>query len=84
MIVETGAGAGSGLTTRSTSRLGAKIAATHADVFLRAEMIVKVKAHPVWYELLQPDQVLFTYLHLAAEESLTWALMERKSPGGRL
>ncbi len=52
---------------------------THEAVFERAEMIVKVK-EPIAeeYDLLRPDQLLFTYLHLAAEEALTRALMRNR------
>jgi len=78
VVVETGAGTGSGFDDVEYVAAGAKIIATHADVFVRAEMIVKVKEPiPSEYDLLQPEQVLFTYLHLAAEESLTRALMDR-------
>jgi alanine dehydrogenase len=79
VIVEQSAGVGSGFADTEYARAGAELADTHADVFARAEMIVKVK-EPVAaeYDLLRPNQLLFTYLHLAADEPLTRALIERR------
>lgn len=75
VVVERGAGAGSGFTDQEYVAAGASLADAHEDVFAAAEMIVKVK-EPVAseYELLRPRQLLFTYLHLAADEPLTRAL----------
>ena len=66
-IVETNAGAGIGATDADYEKAGATIAASASEVFEKAEMIVKVK-EPQANEraMLKPDQVLFTYLHLAA------------------
>jgi alanine dehydrogenase len=79
VLVERGAGAGSGFADEEYARAGAVLIDTHAGVFKHAEMIVKVK-EPVAseYDLLRDDQLLFTYLHLAAEEKLTRALVERR------
>jgi len=79
VLVERGAGAGSGFSDDEYTRAGANLIDTHAAVFEQAEMIVKVK-EPVAseYELLRCDQLLFTYLHLAADEKLTRALIERR------
>lgn len=79
VVVEKGAGIGSGFSDKEYAAAGADVVADHAEVFRRAEMVVKVK-EPVAaeYNLLQPNQLLFTYLHLAADEPLTRALMERK------
>lgn len=79
VVVEKGAGIGSGFSDKEYAAAGAEVVADHAEVFRRAEMVVKVK-EPVAaeYDLLQPNQLLFTYLHLAADEPLTRALMERK------
>jgi alanine dehydrogenase len=79
VLVERGAGAGSGFADEEYARAGAVLIDTHAGVFKQAEMIVKVK-EPVAseYDLLRDDQLLFTYLHLAAEEKLTRALVERR------
>ncbi len=77
--VETGAGAGSGFTDGEYQAAGATIVATAAEAW-DAAMVVKVK-EPVEseYGLLRPDLTLFTYLHLAANETLTQALLERKT-----
>jgi alanine dehydrogenase len=77
VLVERCAGEGSGFTDAEYERAGAMLVDTHAEVFARADMIVKVK-EPVSaeYKLLREDQLLFTYLHLAADEPLTRALME--------
>jgi alanine dehydrogenase len=75
VLVETNAGAGSGFPDKEYQDAGAEIAATHEDVFARADMIVKVKEPlPAEFDLLRPGQILFTYLHLAASAPLTEAL----------
>src|SRR4051812_28200105 len=75
VLVERAAGVGSGYSDEEYSRAGAEIVETHSDVFERAELVVKVK-EPLAeeYPLLRPGQILFTYLHLAANRSLTEAL----------
>jgi alanine dehydrogenase len=79
VLVETTAGDGSGFSDGEYAAAGAEIVATHEEVFERAEMIAKVK-EPVAaeYDLLREGQILFTYLHLAADEPLTRALIERR------
>ena len=78
VIVESGAGVGSSFPDAEYAAAGAIIEPTHEGVFAKAEMILKVK-EPVAseYDLLRKDQILFTYLHLANDEPLTRALMER-------
>lgn len=78
VMVEQMAGAGSGFSDLEYERAGATIAPTAGDVWESAEMIVKVK-EPISseYERLGNGQVLYTYLHLAADEPLTRALMAR-------
>ncbi|MDX1681143.1 MAG: alanine dehydrogenase [Akkermansiaceae bacterium] len=77
VLVETGAGAGAGFENEEYEKVGAEIVATHEEVFERAEMIVKVKEPlPAEYELLRKGQLIFTYLHLAANQKLTEALMK--------
>ncbi|MCL6611872.1 MAG: alanine dehydrogenase [Peptococcaceae bacterium] len=79
VIVEKSAGQGSGFTDESYKDAGAVIAATAAEVFGAADMIVKVKEpQPSEYNLFKENQILFTYLHLAPEYELTRALMDRK------
>ena len=77
VVVERGAGAGAGYPDAEYERAGAKLVDTHAAVFAQAGLIVKVKEPlPAEYDLLRKDQLLFTYLHLAASKPLTEALMK--------
>jgi alanine dehydrogenase len=76
VVVETGAGAGIGFDDRIYEAAGAEILMRAADVFAAAEMIVKVKEpQPDEVRALREDQVLFTYLHLAADRKLTETLL---------
>ena len=79
VLVERTAGAGSSFADSEYIAAGAELCDSHAEVFAQAEMIVKVK-EPIAseYDLLRPDHLLFTYLHLAAEEALTHALMRNR------
>ena len=79
VVVEASAGTGSGFMDDEYLAEGARIVGTHEEVFAQADMIVKVK-EPVAseYDLLREGQVLYTYLHLAADEPLTRTLIERK------
>ncbi|MBT5498569.1 MAG: alanine dehydrogenase [Alphaproteobacteria bacterium] len=75
VIVETGCGAGIGFDDDAYRQAGADIMATASEIFEAAEMIVKVKEpQPVECEMLREGQILFTYLHLAADEAQTRAL----------
>ena len=77
VVVESGAGIGSGYLDAEYESAGAQIVARHDDVFARAELIVKVKEpQSAEIPLLQSGQILFTYLHLAASRDLTVALAE--------
>ena len=82
IIVEQGAGAGSGFSDTDYESAGAKIALSREHVFLESDMVLKVK-EPLQreYPLLRPGQILFTYLHLAASESLTTSLAETRIIG---
>jgi alanine dehydrogenase len=77
VLVETNAGIGAGFTDGDYMNVGAKIIQSHEEVFESAELIVKVK-EPLAeeYSLLRSGQLLFTYLHLAANPRLTEALMQ--------
>jgi alanine dehydrogenase len=77
VVVETNAGAGIGVTDADYEAAGAKVVGTAEEVFAAAQMIVKVK-EPQLNEcaMLRPDQVLFTYLHLAADPAQTEALVK--------
>lgn len=78
VLVERGAGHGSGFSDEEYIEQGALIAETAEEVWARSEMIMKVKEPlPEEYGLFREGQILFTYLHLAAEADLTRALMER-------
>lgn len=82
VLVEKGAGLGSGFTDEEYSKAGAEIIPTSADVFAKSEMIIKVKEpQESEYHLLKEGQLLFTYLHLAVEPKLTDALLKRKVNG---
>jgi alanine dehydrogenase len=79
VLVERGAGEGSGFADAEYVGAGARVAATADEVFAQAEMIVKVKEPvPSEYGLLRPGQLLFTYLHLAANGPLTQALLRNR------
>ena len=76
VLVEKDAGLGSGYPDEQYIAAGAKIVNSHADAF-SAELIVKVKEPlPDEYPLLRSGQILFTYLHLAANINLTKALIQ--------
>ena len=77
VTVETGAGAGIGVDDAQYKAAGATISTKAADVFSRAELIVKVKEPQLpECQMLKPGQVLFTYLHLAADPAQAHALMK--------
>jgi alanine dehydrogenase len=77
VIVETNAGMGIGETDAAYEAVGATVVATPEEVFAAAEMIVKVKEPQLHEcEMLRPDQVLFTYLHLAPDPAQTEALIK--------
>jgi alanine dehydrogenase len=76
VIVERGAGIGASFADDDYLAAGAAIVDTAAEVFARADMVVKVKEpQPVEFSLLRDGQILFTYLHLAAEPEVTQALI---------
>ena len=76
VLVETGAGAGIGMEDGDYQRAGASIAASPAEIFAKAELIVKVKEPQAGERtMLRPGQVLFTYLHLAPDPEQTRDLL---------
>jgi alanine dehydrogenase len=82
VLVETTAGEGSAITDREYMHAGAGIAQKAAEVWHKADLVVKVKEpQPSEYELLRPDLILFTYLHLAPLPDLTNRLLETKVSG---
>lgn len=77
VVVEKSAGVGAGFPDADYETAGAKLVDTHEAVFAEADLIVKVK-EPLAseYGLIRPGQLLFTYLHLAANRPLTEALIQ--------
>jgi alanine dehydrogenase len=77
VVVERNAGVGAGYPDAEYEHAGAKLVDSHAAVFEQADLIVKVKEPlPAEYPLLRKGQLLFTYLHLAANKLLTDALVK--------
>ena len=76
VFIQAGAGIGSGFTDAAYIAEGAKMLATAEEVWAKGDLLLKVK-EPIAaeYSLLRKDQVLFTYLHLAASRSCTDALV---------
>jgi alanine dehydrogenase len=76
VLVEASAGIGSGLSDAEYSAHGAEIVLSAKEIFSRADMVMHVK-EPLEpeYGMIHRDQIVFTYLHLAAAEGLTRALM---------
>ena len=82
VYIETLAGEGSGFSDEEYIEAGATICATAKEVWELCDMIVKVKEPlAAEYELMKPGQILYTYLHLAADKALTDALIARKVKG---
>jgi alanine dehydrogenase len=80
VAVETGAGAAIGFTDAAYDAAGAKILGNAADVFAAADLIVKVKEpQPDEIAALREGQVLFTYLHLAADKGLAEGLLRSRA-----
>ncbi len=80
LLVETEAGMGIGFTDSDYRHAGASILMTAAEIFAQAEMIVKVKEpHAIERAMLREGQILFTYLHLAADLSQTQDLVNSKA-----
>ncbi|MCL2860868.1 MAG: alanine dehydrogenase [Firmicutes bacterium] len=79
VFVQTTAGLGSGISDKEYTDAGAKMLKTPKEIFEKADTIVKVK-EPLEseYDLFKEGQVLYTYLHLAAEKPLAEALMKKK------
>ena len=77
VLIEQGAGLGSGIYDTQYEAVGARIVAC-AEVYEQAEMIVKVKEPlPSEFDQLKENQILYTYLHLAPAPELTDALLQR-------
>lgn len=78
VLVQRGAGQGSGYEDAAYEAAGAELVDTAAEVFARSEMIVKVKEPlPAEVAMLRPRQVVFTYFHFAADRDLTLGCLEK-------
>ncbi|MBN1952834.1 MAG: alanine dehydrogenase [Bacteroidales bacterium] len=82
VAIQTNAGTQAGFSDDLYIEAGAKICNTPEEVFQLSEMIIKVKEPlPEEYDLFREDQILYTYLHLAANRELTEELLKRKVKG---
>jgi alanine dehydrogenase len=80
LLVEKGAGLGSGHDDEAYAKAGAEIVNTPEEIFQRAEMVMHVKEPmPAEYDLIREGQILFAFLHLAADERQTRALIKSKA-----
>jgi alanine dehydrogenase len=76
VVVEAGAGLGSGLPDHDYLRVGAELVSSPQEVFARADLIVKVKEpQPTEWPLIRSGQAIFTYFHFAADRPLTDAML---------
>ena len=77
VLVEAGAGLGSGIPDEDYEKAGATLVAGPKDVYGKADMIVKVKEPlEAEYKIIRPGQILYTYFHFAANEKLTKAMID--------
>ena len=82
VLIEKNAGSSSGLTDRAYKRAGATLVDSAKEVWQQADLIMKVKEpQPSEFLLLREGLILLTYLHLAASESVTRALLDKKVTG---
>ncbi|MDR3631876.1 MAG: alanine dehydrogenase [Desulfocapsaceae bacterium] len=80
VLVEKNAGAGSGFTDEAYQKAGARLVETAEEIYARADMVMHVKEpQPSEYALIRENQIIFTYLHLAADKKLTQALIKTRS-----
>jgi alanine dehydrogenase len=80
ILVEKAAGSGSGFDDAAYEKAGAEIVESPNEIFQRADMVMHVKEPlPPEYNLIREDQIVFTYLHLAAAEELTNLLIKSKA-----
>jgi alanine dehydrogenase len=80
ILVEKAAGSGSGFDDDAYEKAGAEIVESPNEIFQRGDMVMHVKEPlPPEYDLIREDQIVFTYLHLAAAEELTHILIKSKA-----
>src|SRR5258708_25438941 len=79
VMVQSGAGIGSGFADPDYRAAGASIVSSASEVWRRADLILKVKEpQSQEYPLMRPGLILFTYLHLAADKRLSRELLRRR------
>ena len=80
VFIEAGAGEGSGFSDGAYEEMGATILTSADEVWASADMTVKIK-EPLAdeYDKIRENQIIYTYLHLAADKPLTEALLRRKA-----
>jgi alanine dehydrogenase len=77
VLIEAGAGQGSGIADAQYQAAGATIVTEAAEIWSTAELVIKVKEpQPSEWPLLRPDQIVFTYFHFAADFALTRAIID--------
>ncbi len=77
VLVEKNAGAGSGFSDLEYENSGGVVIASADEIYSKSEMIMHVKEPlPAEYKMIHKDQIIFTYLHLAADRHLTETLMQ--------
>ena len=82
VLVEKGAGEGSGFSNEEYENTGAVMVERSEDIWGQADLIVKVKEPlEAEFHLMKAGQILFTYLHLAADRNLTFKLLDRRIIG---
>lgn len=80
VLVEKNAGAGSGFSNEAYTKAGARLVDTAAEIYKKSDMVMHVKEpQPQEYSLIRKNQIVFTYLHLAADEQQTRALIKARS-----
>jgi alanine dehydrogenase len=80
ILVEKGAGSGSGFEDKAYVAAGAEIFKTAKEIYGRSDMVMHVKEPmPSEYKWIRKDQIVFTYFHLAANEALTRAMIASQS-----
>ncbi len=78
VVIESGAGTGSGISDEAFSAAGAVTAGSAEEVCNQAELVLKIKEPlPVEYTRFRPDQLLFTFFHFASSKELTAAMMKQ-------
>ncbi|MDY7033632.1 MAG: alanine dehydrogenase [Thermodesulfobacteriota bacterium] len=79
ILVEAGSGSASGFADEQYIQAGAEIISSPDEVYRKADMIMKVKEPlPVEYNLIKEEQIVFTYFHFAASETLTRAIIQSR------